>query len=147
MRSPLDRGVPIFPERGAAAALDGRIDTAWTGDSVLSPARRYVELGFTRPRPLPSVAVYPQGAGELALSVDHGPERRVLVHRGWNVVAVGARAAHSLRVRLPSPLGPAGIAEVRLPGLRVAQSLRLPTDLAGAAHGLDLSHSAISVLC
>ncbi|HEX3316752.1 MAG TPA: alpha-(1-_3)-arabinofuranosyltransferase family protein [Solirubrobacteraceae bacterium] len=146
LRSPLDRGLPIFPEQGAAAALDGRIDTAWTGSAVLSPARRYIELGFTRPRPLPSVTVYPQGGGELALSVDHGPERRVPVHRGWNVVAVGARAAHSLRLRLPSPGGTAGIAEVRLPGLRVAQSLRLPTDLASAARGLDLSHSSLSVL-
>jgi hypothetical protein len=146
VRSPLDRGLPLFPEHRAYAAVDGRLDTVWLGSSVSSPARRYLELGFARPRTIGTIQLYARGAGEVAFSVDNGPERRFRVHGGRNALSLGALAARKLRVRLPSPVGPAGIAELRLPGPAVSESLRLPTDLAAAARGLDLVHSGLSVL-
>jgi arabinofuranan 3-O-arabinosyltransferase len=147
VRSPLDRGFPLLPEHRAFAALDGRRSTAWLGGSVTSASRRYLELGFERPRAIPRLGLYPAGGpGVVAVSVNGGPERRFLVRRSWNTLPVGATAARTLRVRLAGPGGPAGIAELRFPGPRVTESLRLPTTLATQARGLDLARSAMAVV-
>jgi arabinofuranan 3-O-arabinosyltransferase len=149
LRSPLDRSFPLFPDHRAYAALDGRLDTAWEGNSVSSPARRYIELGFSRPRAIGTLRVYPEtGTHALGISVDRGPERRFLVRPRWNALPLHVRAARSLRVRVVAANAPStgGISELVVPGLIVRESLRLPTVLASTARGLDLSHSPLSIL-
>jgi arabinofuranan 3-O-arabinosyltransferase len=154
LRSPADRGFPLFPEHRPYAALDGKLDTSWLADAVSSATRRYLELGLSRPRDLSFIRIFPasdrRGATDrLAISVNGGSERRVFVHRGWNSIPLAARGVRTLRVRvlgLGAPAAPAGIAELAVPGLKVSESLRIPTGLAAATRRLDLSHVPISVL-
>ncbi|HEX4626954.1 MAG TPA: alpha-(1-_3)-arabinofuranosyltransferase family protein [Solirubrobacteraceae bacterium] len=147
VRSPVDRGLSLLPEHRAFAAVDGRLQTSWLGGSVTSSSRRYLELHFDGARAIPALRLYPVGAaGLVAVSVNGGPERRFAVHRGWNALPLTAIGVRTLRVRLPGPGGPAGIAELRFPGSPVTESLRVPTRLADAARGLDLAHSGMAVV-
>jgi arabinofuranan 3-O-arabinosyltransferase len=146
-RSPVDRGFPLRPEHRAFAALDGRLGTSWLGTTVTSPSRRYLELGFDGARTIPTLGLYPAGGpGVVAVSANGGAERRFLVQRGWNALPLGATGVRTLRVRLAGSGGPAGIAELRFPGSRVTETLRLPTTLAAQARGLDLAHSGMAVV-
>jgi len=61
-------------------------------------------------------------------------------------VRLTATGVRTLRVRLPGPGGPAGIAELRFPGSPVTEALRVPTALADEARGLDLAHTGMAVV-
>jgi arabinofuranan 3-O-arabinosyltransferase len=149
LRSPLDRSLPIFPDRRPYAALDGRLDTAWEASSVSSPGRRFLELGFMRPRDIGALRVHPEaGTQGLAVSVNGRPERRFWLRSGWNALQLQARGARTLRIRVIAAASPSagGISELDVPGVIVRESLRLPTVLASLSRGLDLSHSRLSIL-
>src|SRR6185437_4336340 len=96
------------------------------------------------PRDLGTVRVHPTGGGgELAVSVDGRDERRFRLRDGWNALPLNQHGVKRLRMRLVTGTG---IAELQVPGLHVSESLRLPDVLAAEAHGLDLSHSPVSIL-
>ena len=65
LRAPLFRSFSLFPERRPYAALDGRLDTSWlASEATFQPARsRWLEVGFRRPRRIPSIRVFPHSDG------------------------------------------------------------------------------------
>ena len=80
-----------------------------------------------------------------------GPERSVRLAPRWNLVPIDAPVLRTLRMRVthvrhPGQFTIGGIAEVRVPGLRVTESLRMPVDLASATSGADLSRNPVTVL-
>ena len=66
---PAGAALPALPERGrparpspstrAISAFDGDPSTTWTADRYLRPEKRWIEIGFTRPRDVPWVELYP----------------------------------------------------------------------------------------
>ena len=150
LRAPLHRSFALFPEHRPYAAVDGRLDTSWlASDGTYQPEKqRWIELGFAKPRSIGTLRVYPQSdlmgfTDEIAISLNGGRERRFRLHTGANRLDLGASSVRRLRVRVLGTTGfadgPGGIAEIAVPGLRVAESLRLPTDLADALRGTDTS--------
>jgi hypothetical protein len=156
VRSPLDRGFAVFPERRPFAALDGRTDTSWIASTFSAGSRRWLEVDLDRPRVLPAIGVLPHRdplgrTTRIALSLDGGPERTVDLAPGWTTVPVGGGPVRRLRLRVAASdagpfAGPGGIAELRLPGVRASERLRLPLTLARRARGLDLSRAGLAVL-
>jgi hypothetical protein len=144
LRSPVDPGYALQPERRAYAALDGSLSTAWAPAPFAPIDHRYLEMGFSRPRDVETIRVHPTGgAAELAVSVNGGNERRFALRPGWSSLTLHARAVDKLRVRMVSGVG---LDELQIPGLQVRESLRAPQVLTSEARGLDLSHSPVSIL-
>lgn len=147
VRAPFSPGFAQFPENGPFAAFDGDAKTYWLADPALDPARQYVEIDFVKPLDIASVSVLPRAeAGATPVGVAVGGHTFV-VHPGWNRLRVGLHGATSLRVRVITRRGrsaaAAGLAEVRVPGVRVTRSLRPPTVAESALRGVDLSHTAL----
>ena len=155
LRSPVDHSYALLPEHRPFAALDGRLDTSWIATPFSPLSHRYIELGFSRPRSIGTIRVYPESdslgtTNTVAVAVNGGSERSFALRPGWNSLRLDSRGVTSLRVRVtgvsPSTDPSGGIAELQVPGLRVSESLRLPQVLASDAGGLDLSHNAVSIL-
>jgi arabinofuranan 3-O-arabinosyltransferase len=148
------RAGPIFPEDSPYAALDGSLNTAWLADPQAPVNQRYLELKLRTPRVVHSISLYPLdeplGATTgVAVSVNGGPSSSVSLNPGWNQIPIDSEPLRRLRITITSVFGAGtagGITELRIPGLQVRESLRLPTDLATAAQGLDLSHNDLSIL-
>ena len=157
LRSPLKPDLRQLPEHRPFAAMDGRVDTSWLGLSS-TDEDRFLELGLGRPRVVETVWVHPHADSRgrttrLAVSVNGASERVVDVEPGWNPIPLDEPSLRTLRIRIDDVDRPpgvrfaqGGIDEIRLPGLRTTERLRLPTALARAAAGLDLSGTPISVL-
>ena len=80
-----------------------------------------------------------------------GPERTSTCAPGWNRIPIGASALRTLRLRVKAVTtffvaSQGGLDEVRIPGVDVRESLRLPTDLAATARPLDLSRNELAVV-
>ncbi len=157
LNSPTAAGWSNFPQYRAYAALDGRLDTSWRADENVRPQRWYMELEFAQPRRVGAMEVVPQrdrrGRTEsILVSVNGGPERHVDLQAGPNRVDLGDAEVRVLRVRVDEvggnedTRGAGGITELRVPGLRVREHLRLPTALSASANGLELSRSPIEIL-
>jgi len=58
LRSPRAPDLPQLPEHRAYAALDGRLDTQWTGSAHDAPDQ-YVELALAHPRRVRAMEVWP----------------------------------------------------------------------------------------
>ncbi len=143
-----------FPEHAPFAAIDGSPQTAWVADPTLDPTRRWLQVDFQRPLPVPFVDLLPYGdAGGAVRQVQIGG-RGFALRRGWNRLQLGLRSVSSLRVTLTSvspPLpgavaGAGGIAELRIPGVSASEELRSPLDAARALAGQDLDRIALSYL-
>ena len=157
LRAPLFRSFSLFPERRPYAALDGRLDTSWlASEATFQPARsRWLEVGFRRPRRIPSIRVFPHSDGlgltdEIAISVNGDPERDFELRRGSNRLVLGADGVRTLRVRIRGTNGPGdgpgGIAELELPGVHIRETLRLPTELPRLVSGLPLAANPVLVV-
>ena len=155
LRTPaLQPSTTIFPEDAPYAALDGNLNTAWLADPQPATSDRYIDLALSSPRPVRSIRIYPLWeplaiTTQVAISVNGGPERLASLSRGWNTVPIDAQPLRTLRIRITGELGlssAGGISELQIPGVHVREALRLPTDLATATRGLDLSHSKVSIL-
>ena len=155
LRTPgLHPSAVFLPENGPYAALDGQLSTAWLADAQAPLSKRYLELRLASPHPVASIDIYPLreqlgDTTEVALSVNGGPERLVRLSAGWNKVPIGAAPLRTLRVRITGVIGlgtAGGISELRIPGVRASQALRLPTILATVTRGLDLRHNTLTVL-
>ncbi len=143
-----------FPEHAPFAAIDGSPSTAWLADPTLGAGSRWLEVDFERARTVPYVDLLPYGdAGGSVRQVQIGG-RTFAVHRGWNRLQLGLTGAMSLRVALtgvsaPSrgaPAGAGGISELRIPGVRAREALRLPVDAARAVSGQKLDNVALTYL-
>jgi hypothetical protein len=152
VRAPSEGGLLEFPEYGAIAAFDGDLSTVWAADRYFQPSDRWIEVGFHRPRDVPYVDLYP-------VRDWRGVEREVDVNGtrarlgpGRNRVRLGLEDVTSLRVtltRVDQPMdtelrGSGGFREIRVPGVRLRQSLRPPVITARALAGRDLSRVDLS---
>ena len=142
LRSPFSPQITQFPEHRPFAALDGSRDTAWLADRALARDRHYVEVELDRPRRIGHVDVTPYSdvfGRTRRISVNG---RAVDVKPGVNRVAVPGEVRRVrvaiLDVTQPGDRsgGAGGISELRIPGVRVEESLRPPV-LAERALGAD----------
>ena len=145
--------VPQFPEHRPFAALDGDPRTAWLADATLDSGRWRLDVEFNRPRDVPYVDLVPYSDARGIVREVEIAGRRVRVRPGVNRIRLGLRRADGLSVLLSDVDRPAGgaqgaggIAELRIPGLRPAEELRLPRVTERALGGLDLDRSSLSYL-
>lgn len=153
--APASPGFTLFPEHRPFAALDGHTSTAWLTEEK-NPMKRYLELTFRQPVAINLLRIVPANDSggttrAVFISVNGGAERLVPLRYGWNRVRIAGRAVKSLRLRVPGRetyygQAPGGVAELRIPGVRVSEALRLPTKLAQISTGLDLSHSPFEIV-
>ncbi|MEA2448685.1 MAG: arabinofuranan 3-O-arabinosyltransferase, partial [Thermoleophilaceae bacterium] len=145
-----------FAERRAYAVFDGRRGTTWLADPILDPDKRYVEATLRRPLRVASIQVFPHedrlgGTQRVAVRFNGGDEHEFGVSPSGTRIPVPGGVLRSLRVRVAKthnvgrkPVA-GGLDEVRVPGLVVHEWLRMPSALAGATRGLDLSGNDIDV--
>jgi arabinofuranan 3-O-arabinosyltransferase len=153
LRTPLFEGLGLMPQYRPYAAFDGRLDTTWLA-TMPDPKSRYIDLRFARARRVAAIDVHTHadifgGTLGLATSVNGASERRHVLQVGWTRVPIDSSNVRTLRLRVTGTAlgaGLGGFDEVRIPGLRVRESLRLPSRLARQTRGMDLSHNAISVV-
>lgn len=155
LRSPSTPGLGLYPERRPYAALDGNLQTAWVADTRIK-ANRYLEIGFRQPFTGGHIELYPYWSragrtSKLAVSVNAGPGKSVSLTGGWNRIDLGEEPVTTLRLRVSQVAGAllagqGGIREIRLPGTRVREALRLPTVLAGNSRDADLRSSQLNVV-
>lgn len=155
LSAPASPGFTIFPEHRPFAALDGDPSTAWIAQTDV-PEDRWMQVDLARPLHSGAIFVKPHmdGAGAtrlVAVSVNSGAEQLVPVGSGWNRITLGAGPVNTIRIRVISRetlygRSPAGLDEIRIPGVKVTEALRLPTDLAGDTAGSDLSGSPMQVV-
>ena len=145
--APFSPGYSQFPEHRPYAAFDGNPRTAWLADRALDPARHVVQITFTRPRDVDHVTVLPRneaGARTVAVVVNG---RRFALGPSWTRLDLGLRGVTQLRLKVvAAKTGSAsagGLAEVRIPGLRVTESLRPPVLAERALAGADLSRATL----
>ena len=155
LRAPSERGFSLLPEHRAFAALDGNLSTSWVGGSPGNQKRRYIELGFKRPRDIGSIRLYPLQdpsglTNAVSIAWSGGHHKAFFVHSGWNTLRLNARNASFMRLTVRSTSGffsgPGGISELQVPGLTVHETLRTPLGLAARSKGFDLRGNPISVL-
>ncbi|MDX6697506.1 MAG: arabinofuranan 3-O-arabinosyltransferase [Solirubrobacteraceae bacterium] len=154
LRSPFSPGGEQYPEHRPFAAFDGDPRTAWLADRFLQRPRRWVEVRFERPRDVPYVDVLPENDRYGIVRALAVAGRRFAVHPGWNRLRLDLRGADRLRLRIAhvdyppqvSVGGAGGLYEVRVPGLRVRESLRPPVVAERALAGTDLRRSSLTYL-
>jgi len=150
LEAPSVYGFNQFPELAPIAAFDGNLDTSWVPYAGLAPAQRWIQIGFTHPRDVPYIDVYPLD----------GPHATVLsvvidgitfpVRPGGTRIPLHAHQISSLRVALGQVIrpqhhsGPGGLREISIPGVHVSQVLRTPLLVSDALSGRDLSHAALT---
>jgi hypothetical protein len=150
IRAPLSPGYSQFPEHRPFAAFDGDPRTFWLPDPALQPDRHWIEIQFAKPLDIPYVDLLPRtDAGGIVDAVT-AAGRHMRLHGGWNRLRLGVRGAKTLRLlitaRRTGSAGAGGLAEVRIPGLRVTESLRPPTIAESALRGADLSRTPLTYL-
>jgi arabinofuranan 3-O-arabinosyltransferase len=146
--APFSPGYSQFPEHRPFAAFDGDPRTAWLADPALDPARQALTVTFDRPRDIGGIDVLPRneaGARTVAV-VANG--RRFTVGSGWTHLDVGLHGVAALTLKVvAAKTGSAaagGLAEVRVPGLHVSESLRPPVLAEDALKGADLSRATLA---
>jgi arabinofuranan 3-O-arabinosyltransferase len=152
LRSPAPPRNALSPGRNPSAAFDGRIDTTWFPPTP-APSCACLELTLRHPRRVGYIRVHPRtvATGDsvpLGIAVNGGTERTVRVSPlGWNRIPIRGRPLRRLRLRVNEGtlIGPVGLDEVEIPGVQVHQALRLPTWLAHATRGLNLTRTSITV--
>ncbi|MGI8511608.1 MAG: alpha-(1-_3)-arabinofuranosyltransferase domain-containing protein, partial [Solirubrobacteraceae bacterium] len=153
VRAPSSPGFSQFPEHRAFAAFDGDVRTSWLADTALAVPRRWVEIGLRGRRNVPELDVVP-AIDERGITgeVEVGG-RRFGLRPGVNRLKVGLRDVDRIRVRItrvrfPPDVdgGAGGLREVRIPGVRVTERLRVPREAERSLAGRDLDRSALSYL-
>ncbi len=154
VRAPNAGGLLEFPERDAIKAFDGDPSTVWTADRYYHPRSRWIEIGFEHRRDVPYVELLPlrDESGQVTEVDING--KRAKVHLGWNRIPVDLKDVASVRITLVGVRQPqdtdlrgnGGMREIRIPGVRVRQSLRPPVLSAQALGGRDLSHLGLTYL-
>jgi arabinofuranan 3-O-arabinosyltransferase len=153
IRAPFSPGVAQFPEHRPFAAFDGDPTTYWASDSTLDRSQHWIEIGFERPRDVDHVDVLPQPdprARVTALAVNGHVFQ---VHPGWNRLPLHLRNVSGLRFRIADfdpvrrpTAASGGIAEIRIPGVRVRELLRPPVLADRALSGANLRRTRLTYL-
>ena len=136
--------------------MDGNPNTSWIADTQ-HPRDRYLYLALSHPMDVDHIDLTPHADGlgqtrSVAISVNGGPELPIALNAGPNRIPIRATPLRSLRVRILRVTGfsflsgQGGIDNLHIPGLRVREALRLPTELATRARGLDLRDNPVSVV-
>jgi hypothetical protein len=151
--APSSPQVTQFPEHRPAAALDGDLRTAWLADRVLARPRHHLDVTFDRPRDVASIDLYPYSDARGVVRVVEIAGKVHRVRRGWNHQRLVLRKVRRLRVRMAQVDGPrrasggaGGIRELRIPGVRVREVLRLPTVIEDALRDEDLGTNPLTYL-
>ncbi|TMM02422.1 MAG: DUF3367 domain-containing protein [Actinobacteria bacterium] len=151
--APASPQVTQFPEHQPLAAVDGDPRTAWLADRLLSRSRHHLDVGFDRPRDVPAIDLMPYDDSRGVVTRVAVNGRTFGVRRGWNHLVVGLRGVRELSVRIADVRGPrrraaagGGIRELRVPGLRVHETLRPPVLVERALRGADLRRAALTYL-
>jgi arabinofuranan 3-O-arabinosyltransferase len=152
--SPNAGGLLEFPEYDAIKAFDGDPSTIWAADRYYHPRKRWIEVGFDKPRDVPYVDLLP-------VHDWRGIEREVSIngvtatlHRGWNRIQVNLKDVGALRITLThvdqphftNVRGNGGLREIRIPGVHLREPLRPPILAGRALAGRDLSRSSLTYL-
>jgi hypothetical protein len=151
--APYSPGFAQFPEHRPIAALDQDERTSWRADRFLDRSRWYMDLSFKRPTDVPVIDVLPDSGKDVTVNAVIVNGRRFDVANRWNHLVVGLRGIRTLRVGVDSDytasaggIDAGGIKELRIPGLRVDERLRLPLIASNALSGNDLSRSTLTYL-
>ncbi len=153
LRAPTEPGELQFPENAPIAAFDGNLSTAWVADRNLPPFDRWIEIGFSAPRDVPYVDLYP-------LSDSHGQVTEVDVNgihhavgAGWTRIPLHLRSVSALRITIDHLVQPkvglagaGGFREIRIPGFHVKEFLRAPIVIGRDLAGVDLRHDSLTYL-
>ena len=153
LRTPIQPGELQFPETAPIAAFDGNLQSAWVANRNLPVADRWMQVGFTAPRDVPYVDVYP-------FNDPHGTVTEIDVngihHRvgpRWTRIPLHLKSVSALRFTIdglrqpPTGLaGAGGLREIRIPGFHVRQWLRSPVVVARDLAGVNLSHDSLTYL-
>ncbi len=147
--------VSYTPENRPYAALDGNLDSAWvTGVFDPDPAGEWWQIHLAGPVTTDHITVVQPQTGDVSRSITKaslifdggrpvpvtlGPSSR---RPGGQVLKFKSRTFSTLRIRIddtsndhqPSAsASQVGLAEVRIPGVSVAEVIHLPTDLLASA--------------
>lgn len=152
VRAPYNPEIAQFPAQSPYAAFDGNPRTAWQADSTLDPSQAWIEVGFDHPRSVPYIDLLPAASNPLVrLTRLQIAGRSYNLHPGWNHLVLGLRDISALRILLahtvsrgPNPGGAGGLAEVRIPGVHVSETLRPPVLAEQALRGADLRHTPLT---
>ena len=152
VRAPFSPGFAQFPESRPFAALDGSERSEWLADAHLEEDRRWIEVGFDEPRDVSTIEVLPAGGRKTATIGVEVDGHFHPVKPGWNRIELGLRDVDSLRLLMVSDLRRDdvsqgnGLAELRVPGLEVSESLRPPTLIEAALRGQDIGDASLTYL-
>jgi arabinofuranan 3-O-arabinosyltransferase len=153
IRAPFSPGVAQFPEHRPFAAFDGDPRTYWASDSTLDRSEHWIEIGFERPRDVDHVDVLPQPDPRAQVTALAVGGHVFQVHPGWNRLPLHVRNVSTLRVRIADfdpvrrpTAASGGIAEIRIPGVRVRELLRPPLLAAQALSGANLNRTRLTYL-
>ncbi len=150
--APYEAQLAQFPEHAAFAAFDGDPSTSWYADPTLPPSQQWIEIGLARARDVPYLDLLPDHSSPLVVLTQVAVNgRRYRLRAGWNRLPVALRHVRRVRVAIThvnihghSTAANVGLAEVRIPGVRVRELLRTPLLAERALRGADLRHVPIS---
>jgi arabinofuranan 3-O-arabinosyltransferase len=152
IQAPYNPEIAQFPAHRPFAAFDGDPRTSWQADPTLDPSRDWIQVSFDAPRDVPYLNLLADQSDPLVqvTRVQIGA-RGFDLHPGWNRLTLNLRHVSALRITLihVHSLGQntgsaGGLAEVRIPGVHAAESLRPPVLAERALRGADLSHTPLT---
>jgi hypothetical protein len=154
LRSPFSPSFVQFPEHRPYAAFDGDPATWWRAESNFDDDRRWIEIDFGRRIDVSELELLPQREARTDLTAVEIAGQRYDLRPGWNRLPVRLRGVDRLRIAIAGVTGPpttrtrgpGAIAEIRIPGVRVRESLRPPVIATRALAGTDLRHAGLSYL-
>jgi arabinofuranan 3-O-arabinosyltransferase len=130
--SPFSPQTTQFPEHRPFAALDGDEATAWVADRGLDTGRHWMEVKLDAPRRIGDLELRPYSDSRGVVEQVEVNGRIHAVRDGWNTIALN-QTTDTIRIRIakvrqPPGLtgGAGGIRELRIPGVKVAETLRPP---------------------
>ena len=143
-----------FPERGAIKAFDGDPSTVWAADRYFHPRERWIEIGFDRRRDVPWIELLPLGDSRGQVTEVDVNGRRFDVRPGLNRIPVDLEDVSVLRITLTGVdqpqdtdlRGNGGLREIRIPGVKLRESLRPPVLAAQALGGRDTERVGLTYL-
>jgi arabinofuranan 3-O-arabinosyltransferase len=153
IRADTNPGFSQFPEHRPFAAFDGSPGTFWLADPAAPDEEPWIEIGFDRPRPVDYIDVLPHEDPRAAVRKLDVAGHRFALHRGWNRLELRLPPASGLRLSIPKTSAirkaadyAGGLNEIRVPGLRVTEALRLPVLAERALAGRNLSGTGLTYL-
>jgi len=153
VRAPYSPGFPQFPEHRPFAAIDGNLSTEWLADRHLDASRRYLQVGFSRPRTVSYVDLMPYDSPRATVPAVTVNGRYFRIHPGFNHLVLHLRHVSMLQVNLDGVTHPrvaagggGGIVELRIPGVHPSETLRPPVLETHALDGVDLRADSLTFL-